>query len=44
MPCYDDQLLRRNKRVSVLPALTIHGYLPDPLIIEGGITIEQFEE
>lgn len=44
MPYYNRQLLRRDKRVSVLPALTINGYLKDPLIIEGAVTIELFKE
>lgn len=44
MPCFDTQLLRRDNRVSVLPAMTIDGYLPDPLIIQGAVTMELFEE
>lgn len=44
MPCFDTQLLRRDNRVSVLPAMTIDGYLPDPLIIQGAVTMELFED
>jgi hypothetical protein len=28
----------------VLPALTLEGYLEDPLIVKGAITIDLFEE
>ena len=34
--------LKRTERWSVLPALTVDGYLPDPLIIQGGVTKEVF--
>jgi hypothetical protein len=44
LPCYDTQLLSRSKRWSVLPAMVINGYLAEPLIIEGGVTMEVFEE
>ena len=42
--CHDVQRLRRDKRWSVLPAITIDGYLDEPLIVEGSVTIELFEE
>lgn len=44
LPCSDIQMLRREKRWSVLPALTIHGYLHDPLIVQGSVTMEAFEQ
>jgi hypothetical protein len=40
LPCYDIQLLSRSKRWSVLPAIVIDGYLAEPLITEGGVTME----
>jgi hypothetical protein len=44
IPCLDTQRLRREVRWSVLPAMTIDGYLRDPLIIQGGVTKLMFEE
>jgi transposase len=44
IPCLDTQRLRREVRWSVLPAITIDGYLRDPLIVQGGITMLLFEE
>jgi hypothetical protein len=44
LPCFDVQRLRREKRWSVLPALTMHGYLQDPLIVQGSVTMALFEE
>jgi transposase len=44
LPRYDTQLLSRSKRWSVLPAMMINGYLAEPLIIEGGVTMEVFGE
>jgi transposase InsO family protein len=37
-------MLRRERRWSVLPAMTIDGYLEDPLVVQGSVTIEAFEE
>ena len=34
--------LKRSERWSILPALTIDRYLPDPLIIQGAVTKEVF--
>jgi transposase len=42
--CFTTQYLDRSQRFSVLPALTIGGYLKDPLICRGGVTQEAFEE
>ena len=36
------QSLKRSERWSVLPALAVTGYLPDPLIVQGSITKELF--
>jgi hypothetical protein len=44
LPILDTQRLRRDKRWSVLPALTLEGYLEDPLIVEGAVTMDLFEE
>jgi transposase len=44
MPAYNIQLQRRSTRWSVLPALIVDGYLPDPLIIQGSITAELFAD
>lgn len=33
---------RWSDRYSVLPALTVNGYLPEPLIVQGGVTKEAF--
>jgi transposase InsO family protein len=44
LPCFDTQRLRRDARWSVLPALTVDGYMPDPLIVLGGVQMHQFEE
>jgi transposase len=44
LPCHDTQRLRRDKRWSVLPAITIDGYLDEPLIVEGAVTMALFEE
>jgi transposase len=44
IPCLDTQRLRREVRWSVLPALTVNGYLQDPLIIQGGVTMLLFED
>ena len=43
-PCHDYRYLKRDKRWSVLPALTLNGYLRDPLIIQGAVTKELFLE
>lgn len=42
--CLDIQMLRRERRWSMLPAMTIDRYLEDPLVIQGSVTIEAFEE
>jgi len=34
--------VKRSERWSILPALTTEGYLPDPLIIQGGVNKETF--
>jgi hypothetical protein len=44
LPILDTQRLRRDKRWSVLPAITLEGYLGDPLIVEGAVTMDLFEE
>jgi hypothetical protein len=44
MPCLDIQRLARSTRWSVLPALSCEGYLDGPLIVEGAITMDLFEE
>jgi hypothetical protein len=44
LPCFDKQRLQRATRWSVLPATTIAGYLNEPLIVEGAVTSEMFEE
>jgi transposase len=36
------QTLRRSERYSVLPALTVNGYLPCTLIVKGGVTKSSF--
>lgn len=41
--CKDQGSAKRSKRISVLLAITIDGYLCDPLIYQGSITAEQFE-
>jgi transposase len=43
-PCFISQYLDRSLRYSVLPALTINGYLVEPLICEGGVTAELFTD
>lgn len=42
--CIADQYLDRSQRWSVLPALTVDGYLTDPLLCLGGVTAELFAE
>jgi transposase len=42
--CLDIQRLGRDKRWSVLPALTVEGYLKEPLIVEGAVTMDLFVE
>jgi transposase InsO family protein len=42
--CVDTQRLQRTKRWSVLPAITMNGYLQDPLVIQGSVTQQLFEE
>jgi transposase len=44
LPCFDIQRLARTTPWSVLPAITIAGYLEEPLIIQGAVTMELFEE
>ena len=44
LPCLDTQRLRREHRWSVLPALTVNGYLSEPLIVQGSVTMALFEE
>jgi hypothetical protein len=44
LPILNTQRLCRDKRWSVLPALTLEGYLEDPLIVKGTVTIDLFEE
>jgi hypothetical protein len=44
LPCLDIQRLGRDKRWSVLPALTVEGYLEGLLIVEGAVTMDLFEE
>jgi hypothetical protein len=41
--CFDLQRLRREMRWSVLPAMTVDGYLQDPLIVQGAVTMHLFE-
>jgi transposase len=43
-PCTTNQYLDRSLRYSVLPALTVNGYLDDPLIVVGGVTADAFAE
>jgi hypothetical protein len=43
-PCVDVQRLKRTMRWSVLPAITIDGYLQDALIIQGSVTQDLFED
>jgi hypothetical protein len=43
-PCFTEQYLNHFLRYSVLPALTVNGYLDDPLICIGGITADMFAE
>jgi hypothetical protein len=40
----DIEVLKRSKRWSVLPALSVNGYLEDPLIIQGSITAKDSNE
>lgn len=40
--CVANQYLDRSLRYSVLPALTVGGYLEDPLLVVGGVTAEAF--
>lgn len=42
VPCTDYQSIKRSERWSVLPAMTVHGYLPGTLIYQGGINSELF--
>jgi transposase len=42
--CLDIQRLGRDKRWSVLLALIVEGYLEEPLIVKGAVTIDLFEE
>jgi hypothetical protein len=41
---FDVQRLRREKRWSVLPALSINCYLQNSMIVQGSVTMEAFEE
>jgi transposase len=41
-PCYTDEPAKRSKRWSILPALSVNGYLPGTLIYQGSITEEIF--
>lgn len=43
MSCFELRLLSRADRWSILPALTVNGYLDDPLILQGAVTKEAFE-
>jgi transposase len=40
--CIELRALRKGERWSVLPALTVRGYLQQPLIIQGGVNKEAF--
>jgi len=42
LPAIDFKLLHRSTRWSILPAYTIDGYLPQPLVIQGSVTGELF--
>ncbi|KAF4546979.1 Hypothetical protein D9617_78g011940 [Elsinoe fawcettii] len=42
-PAEDVRLKRRGSRWSLLPALSVEGPLPQPLIIQGSVTAEVFE-
>jgi hypothetical protein len=44
LPCFDVQRLRREKRLSVVSALSINGYLQHPSVMQGAIMMEAFEE
>lgn len=35
---------KRSKRWSLLPAMTLDGYLPNPLIYQGTVNVEMFED
>lgn len=41
---HDIEFLKRSERWSVLPALSMDGYLQEPLIIQGSVTAELFNE
>lgn len=41
-PCYTDQPAKRSERWSILPAITVKGYLPSTLIHQGSITANIF--
>jgi hypothetical protein len=41
--CFDFQRPYREMRWSVLPALTMNGYIQDPLIVQGSVTTALFE-
>lgn len=43
-PCKDQGGAKRSKRWSCLPAITTKGYLPHPLVYQGSITAEMFED
>ena len=41
-PCYTDQPVKRSERWSILPCITIDGYLPGTLIFQGAVNAEMF--
>ena len=42
LSCQVLRTLKRSERYSILPALTVNGYLPEPLVIQGGVHQEVF--
>ncbi|KAI5235058.1 hypothetical protein E4T43_09511 [Aureobasidium subglaciale] len=42
MSCADYESITRSERWSILPAMTVDGYIGDPLIYQGGINAEIF--
>ncbi|KAM0708410.1 hypothetical protein Q7P35_005061 [Cladosporium inversicolor] len=42
--CSDTIQLKRTTQYSILPAMTVDGYLDEPLIVQGAVTMEMFEE
>ena len=44
LACYDTQRLRARSRWTMLPALTVNAYLRDPLIVQGAVTVDLFEQ